>query len=166
MPLNSIFFASFGEHVGRTKTNEQHNSAAYWRFAGFTIVVAVVSEFIGQQWIAITRTIGSIIASVGNIAALKQSDATRLGRCTNRHSEIVAAVARGLEVDGHLSPAFADGLCSSCTPSQIEPVLTNKLNKLRIGLPEAYYHWAFFAIHSIFFSDYSKIVSTMGDVGG
>lgn len=25
---------------------------------------------------------------------------------------------------------------------QIEPVLTNKLNKLRIGLPEAYYYWA------------------------
>ena len=24
---------------------------------------------------------------------------------------------------------------------QIEPVLTNKLNKLRIGLPEAYYYW-------------------------
>ena len=25
---------------------------------------------------------------------------------------------------------------------QIDPVLTNKLNKLRIGLPEAYYYWA------------------------
>ncbi len=25
---------------------------------------------------------------------------------------------------------------------RIEPVLTNKLNKLRIGLPEAYYYWA------------------------
>ena len=25
---------------------------------------------------------------------------------------------------------------------QIEPVLTNKLNKLRIGMPEAYYYWA------------------------
>ena len=25
---------------------------------------------------------------------------------------------------------------------QIAPVLTTKLNKLRIGLPEAYYYWA------------------------
>ncbi len=25
---------------------------------------------------------------------------------------------------------------------QTEPVLTNKLNKLRIGLPEAYFYWA------------------------
>ena len=25
---------------------------------------------------------------------------------------------------------------------QIEPMLTNKLNKLKIGLPEAYFYWA------------------------
>ena len=49
---------------------------------------------------------------------------------------LATLIEKGQEtVEKFLATPFTEDL-------QIEPMLTNKLNKLRIGLPEAYYYWA------------------------
>lgn len=50
-----------------------------------------------------------------------------------------AYLATLIETGGKTIERFTDTLLTD--DMQIEPVLTNKLNKLRIGLPEAYFYW-------------------------
>ena len=51
-----------------------------------------------------------------------------------------AYLATVIETGGDTIERFTDAQLAE--DLLIKPVLTNKLNKLRIGLPEAYFYWA------------------------
>ena len=62
---------------------------------------------------------------------IQQDEGSRIGLALESH-----LIEKGQEtVERFPATPFTEDL-------QIESVLTNKLNKLRIGLPEAYFYWA------------------------
>ena len=67
-------------------------------------------------------------------------DATTAREKINALKKQMADMQKELEKEEKTVARFPDTPIAE--DLQIEPVLTNKLNKLRIGLPEAYYYWA------------------------